>query len=137
MNRLTHKILARFRVDPIGVAMPGPRLPQRIRSVIEGHGSLRLSRARTASLVVACAIICAVFLAVTLKRAQSSETLSWEEAAGGKMSFEVASVKQNRSGSTSGVMNIPLLGDVYHPDGGLFSGVNLPLISYIYFAYKL
>jgi len=137
MNRLTHKSLARFRVDPIGVAMPGPRLPQRIRSVIEGHGSLRLSRARTASLVVACAIICAVFLAVTLTRAQSSDAQDWEKAAGGKISFDVASVKQNTSGRGAR-SNFPLDDtDSYSGDTTLLSATALPLTSYIGFAYKL
>jgi uncharacterized protein (TIGR03435 family) len=28
-------------------------------------------------------------------------------------------------------------GDVYPPNGGVFSGTNVPLISYIYFAYKV
>jgi uncharacterized protein (TIGR03435 family) len=69
-------------------------------------------------------------------RAQSSATGS-EKAAGSAISFDIASVKPNKSGSSSGGLNIPLLGDVYHPNGGVLSGVNVPLVSYIYFAYKL
>jgi hypothetical protein len=34
-------------------------------------------------------------------RAQSYATEDWEKAAGGKMSFEVVSVKQNTSGGTA------------------------------------
>lgn len=34
-------------------------------------------------------------------------------------------------------MNIPLLGDIYTPTGGVFSGTNIRLLSYIYFAYNL
>jgi uncharacterized protein (TIGR03435 family) len=48
------------------------------------------------------------------------------------------SVKQNNSSSDSSSMNVPIgPGDVYPRNGGFFSGTNVPLISYIYFAYKL
>ena len=54
-----------------------------------------------------------------------------------KMEFEVASVRQNKAeGAPSS--NVPLgPGDVYSPTGGLFKATNLPLISYILFAYKV
>ena len=56
--------------------------------------------------------------------------------------FDVASVKQNKSGlPPSGDMptsNFPLgPGDVYVPNGGFFSATNQPLITYILFAYKI
>src|SRR5690349_396851 len=98
MNHALRRLIASLHIDPIGVAMPGPRLPRRVRSIIEEHGSVRLSRARNASLVVACAIICAAFFAVTLTRAQSSGAQDWEKAAGGNQSFDAASVKQNKAG---------------------------------------
>ena len=63
----------------------------------------------------------------------------WQRAAGGKMAFEGASVKQNtslppyRSGS-----NFPLgPGDVYVPNGVIFRATNFPLSTYIMFAYKI
>ena len=71
MNRLMHKILTRFRVDAIGVAMPGPRLPQRIRRIVEGRLSEKISPASTALLAIACLAICAVVTAVLLAGAQS------------------------------------------------------------------
>jgi uncharacterized protein (TIGR03435 family) len=66
-----------------------------------------------------------------------SDSAGWEKAAGGTMSFEVASVKRDTSDAGTASMNIPLLGDAYVPQGGLLSGTNIPLVSYIYFAYKL
>jgi bla regulator protein BlaR1 len=65
-------------------------------------------------------------------------TDDWQVQAGGKQSFEIASVKQNKSGGEFSNMNVPIApGDVYPRNGGLFSGTNVSLISYIYFAYKL
>jgi uncharacterized protein (TIGR03435 family) len=70
--------------------------------------------------------------------AQSPDgSADWEKAAGGKMSFEVASVKQNVAG-TSQSSAFPLDdSDAYEPNGGLLSVVNTPLVVYIVFAYKL
>lgn len=51
--------------------------------------------------------------------------------------FEVASVKPTKSNDPP-YSNFPLgPGDVYVPNGGLFSAKNLPLVSYILFAYKV
>ena len=68
-----------------------------------------------------------------------SHTPEWLIAAGGKMAFDSASVKQNtppypyRSGSS-----FPLgPGDVYMPNGGFFRAANFPLANYILFAYKI
>jgi hypothetical protein len=46
-------------------------------------------------------------ISAPLIRAQS-DSPNWEEAAGRKMSFEVASVKQNTSGVERGYSNVPL-----------------------------
>jgi uncharacterized protein (TIGR03435 family) len=74
----------------------------------------------------------------TQVRAQSAPS-DWEKAAGGKMAFDVASVKPNKSGPQQpGDSNIPLGDrDNYPRTGGLFSGTNLSLGSYTGFAYKL
>jgi bla regulator protein BlaR1 len=59
-------------------------------------------------------------------------------AAEGKRAFETASVSENTTGSETSSMNVPLgPGDIYAPTGGVFSASNVPLISYIYFAYDL
>jgi uncharacterized protein (TIGR03435 family) len=61
----------------------------------------------------------------------------WQKAAGGKMEFDVASVRP--SGPDAKIkMNFPLgPGDVYSPTGGILSATDLPLIAYIAFAYKI
>jgi uncharacterized protein (TIGR03435 family) len=66
----------------------------------------------------------------------------WVIDAGGKMAFDVASVKQNKSGlPPSGDRphsNIPLgQGDAYSRTGGFVSITNFPLSPLIGFAYKL
>ena len=69
-----------------------------------------------------------------------SPTADWQTAAGGKMPFEVASVKPNSAEpSPSNVStNVPLGdGDYYVPNGGLFTATNMPLFNYIMFAYKV
>jgi uncharacterized protein (TIGR03435 family) len=65
----------------------------------------------------------------------------WETAAGTKMEFDVASVKQNKttpSPPNQPYMNFPMgSGDMYSPNGGNFIARNLPLFFYIQFAYKM
>jgi uncharacterized protein (TIGR03435 family) len=69
-------------------------------------------------------------------RAQT-QTADWEKAAGGKMSFDVASVKQNTSGHFLRP-NFPLDdGDAYTADQISLSAKDSPLTTYIGFAYKL
>ncbi len=51
--------------------------------------------------------------------------------------FEVASIRASRPGGQP-YSNFPLgPGDVYSPNGGLFSTMNQPLVVYIFFAFKL
>jgi uncharacterized protein (TIGR03435 family) len=70
----------------------------------------------------------------------------WQAAAGGKMQFDVASVKQNKTDEQSSsnfsldsgyVYSTVNKGDTFAPNGGYFSARNLPLFRYILFAYKL
>jgi uncharacterized protein (TIGR03435 family) len=98
------------------------------------------------SVFAGCVLILSAQTAVLPLRAQSSEP-DWVRAAGGKQSFEVASVRQDLNGGSSytnialdggnnayGVLNQhdpPLAG------GDLFSAKNIPLMRYIIFAYHL
>lgn len=71
----------------------------------------------------------------------AQQTPQWQIDAGGKMTFEVASVKQNKCGPPPKCpidSNIELIpGDAYAPTGGFFTATNWYLMPYIVFAYKL
>ena len=83
---------------------------------------------------------CFLFLVVGVSsvRAQSSDAAAgWEEAAGGKLSFDAASVKRNVSGPQAGMTSNAFWGPDRKPPNGLLTGTNLPLAVYVAFAYKL
>jgi len=66
----------------------------------------------------------------------------WEKAAGGKMTFEVASVKEDKAPPASDTVhfNMPITTWDFPagaPTGGLFVATNLPFDVYLGFAYKL
>src|SRR5258707_472125 len=73
---------------------------------------------------------------VILAPARAQDPPAWQTAAGGKMSFEVASVKP--SGDAKFVPPLFALdsGDSYRQTGGRFSA-DFPLSVYISFAFKL
>ena len=74
----------------------------------------------------------------TTLEAQTTTADRWETAAGGKMAFDVASVKQDKL-SAKPVSNVKLNNSrtAYPPNGGVFSARNYDLLAYIAFAYKL
>ena len=130
MNNPWHEIIVQFRIEPVGTAMPGPRLPQRIRKIIKARSSARISRGRIVLLVGTCVALCAAFIVVTLSHAQAPQS------GGGKMSFEVASIKQDKGGHP--YSNFPLgPGNSYSDNGGLLSANDMPVSIYIGFAYGL
>lgn len=101
-------------------------------------------------LTIASVLLCCIpiFVATPLK-SQTSQSSSaaervqipqWQINAGGKMSFDVASVKQHTDvpGVSFPHENFSLdNSDSYEPTGGLLSGQDLPMRIYISFAYKL
>jgi uncharacterized protein (TIGR03435 family) len=79
----------------------------------------------------------AVFLGLVLGVVVDGRAQTVASAAGAKMAFDVASVRQNRLGGRP-ESNFPLgPGDMYAQTGGVFSASDQPLITYIAFAYKL
>jgi hypothetical protein len=85
---------------------------------------MRPTVGRRACLVAACCV------AALAQRVPDRQT-----AAGGKLSFEVASIKLDNGPFRP--PNFPLdPGDAYRPVGGRFSA-DFPLLTYITFAYKL
>jgi uncharacterized protein (TIGR03435 family) len=94
--------------------------------------------------VAGIALLIAASLPVVPVRAQvAADTVpEWQKAAGGKVAFDVASVKPNTAGlppfGIAPRSNIPLdAGNAFPPSGGFFSATNWPLSRYIDFAYKL
>ena len=69
----------------------------------------------------------------------SAPTADWEIAAGGKMAFDTATVRQNTTApSNARSSTFPLgPGDVYLSRGGFFGARNFALYLYIFFAYKV
>ena len=69
--------------------------------------------------------------------AQSSSQTPPSTTALHKLQFEVASVRENRSGGQA-TSNFPLdRGDVYSPTGGVFLATNQSLVALLIFAYKI
>jgi bla regulator protein BlaR1 len=95
-------------------------------------------RGRLASrrLLVAAMSVAVLIALPQLPVSGQSATPNWEDTAGGKMSFDVASVKQNNA-LMGGHSNIPLPGDRFNPTGGLLDIADYPLTAYINFAFKL
>jgi uncharacterized protein (TIGR03435 family) len=88
-------------------------------------------------------VLCGLFLpgsSPLLGQSAQSAVPRWQMDAGGKMAFDVASVKRDTvvpSPETVHV-NVPLDAmDDFTPTGGLFSAKNVSLQGYIMFAYKL
>jgi bla regulator protein blaR1 len=78
-------------------------------------------------------VLLASFFAIGALQAQSPELTGWEKAAGGKMAFDVASIKPTKSPR---LPNFPLNnGDAKPPGGYMSASFSLP--AYIGFAYKL
>jgi uncharacterized protein (TIGR03435 family) len=72
--------------------------------------------------------------------AQSAAVPQWQLDAGGKMAFDISSVKRNMMPPSPSTVNsnIPLGAmDVFSPTGGLFSATNVTLIEYLTLAYKI
>jgi uncharacterized protein (TIGR03435 family) len=67
---------------------------------------------------------------------QTQKLPEWQTAAGGQMSFEVASIRQDPSGKYSEPRFSLDSDDSFVPTGGLFTA-DAPLSTYISFAYKL
>jgi hypothetical protein len=91
MTRIFLEIAKRARIEALGVAMPGARLPERVRRIVNGGVAMRTSRSRDVCLAAIIAFTCAVFVAGILARAQDSTADDWEKAASGQTSFDVAS----------------------------------------------
>jgi uncharacterized protein (TIGR03435 family) len=101
---------------------------------------------RSVVIVRALLLSAATFNCAAISVPAQTTQQDWEKTAGGKQQFEVASVRQNKSGGSS-YSNFSLdngnayfvidKSDKQDPNGTLFSAKNQTLIRYIIFAWKL
>jgi bla regulator protein blaR1 len=98
----------------------------------------RLRAKINCTVAAVCAFLAFSIANLSLVRAQSA-TDDWEKAAGGKMSFEVASIKQGLPlGPGTPIFSNFVLGDGdMRPPSGVLGATNVPVVVYIAFAYKL
>ncbi len=77
-----------------------------------------------------------IALAAPVGLGQAAKVPDWQTAAGGKMSFDVASIRPTKEGEFT-PPNFPLSSDdSYPPNGGVFTA-DFSVETYIEFAYKL
>ncbi len=127
----------------------GADLKRRVVQIMTERGSRRLTLAKKLLLagVGACAVAAPIVIGLNSPLAAQAADEGWEKAAGGKQQFEVASVRENKSGGPSN-SNFTLdgNGNTYWvmdkdtrtaPEGNLFRATNTPLMRFITFAYKL
>lgn len=77
------------------------------------------------------------FLDLPEGQAQSPVAAPSSSPKEGKLEFEVASVRQNKTNDKASMNVDPTPGDGMIPTGGLYSAKNIVLVQYIAFAYKL
>jgi len=115
----------------------GSGLKQRIESIMRNRGVLGLTPRKKFALAAAATAALLVPIAIGILSAPAirAQVADWQTAAGGKMAFEVASVKLSRGAFVP--PNVPInAGEAYRPTGGRFRA-DFPLWTYIQFAYKI
>jgi len=114
----------------------GANLKKRIEAIMTNQRSESLNRARKAMIAAAGVAAIALPLAVGIVHAplMRAQEVDWQTAAGGKMAFEVASVKLD-----TGQFRPPKFpldtGNAYTPTSQF--SADFPVLTYIHFAYKV
>jgi hypothetical protein len=104
--------------------------------IMARHTGLRLNFSMKLLLGAVASITIAVPVVFGLAQA-TKETPNWQKAAGGKMAFEVATIKPNVSDDSPKVNFTLGPGDRYAKTAGRILASNISLLDYIRFAYKL
>lgn len=115
----------------------GSDLKKRIELILRNGRVAGLSVGKKLALAIAgtTALIAPITIGA-LNATGAQQAAGWETKAGGKLAFEVASVKRSTATELA-PPNVPLdAGARFAPTGGYFK-VDFPLWSYIQFAYKL
>lgn len=119
MRRVTQEWMIWSGIDPVGVAMPGARLPERIRRIVEGAADARISRVRASRSMATCALLGGMFIAGAIGSPQPQSAA---------VKFEVASIKPHNNGGPKVWHFLP---------GGTFADTGLPLQRVITIAYDI
>lgn len=120
----------------------GSDLKKRIIRIVNRRLGENLTRRKKVTLALACVTVLIAPLAIGLLNAAPlhAQTLNsaavWEKAAGGKMSFEVASVKRDTSAEHHPANFSLDANEASVPPGGALRA-SFQLITFIQFAYKL
>jgi bla regulator protein BlaR1 len=122
----------------------GANLRKRIEGIMTNRNQARLSAAQKMLLAAGAALAVALPLALGVMNAPLRAQIDWQAAAGGKMGFEVASIKPSTSEAFTHAGDrafkyppFPLdAGDAFTQTGGRFTA-NFPLPAFINFAYKI
>ncbi len=116
----------------------GSDLKRRIEAIMRNRRVARLTPVKKLALAAAgvAALIAPVLVGILNAPAiRAQDASSWQKAAGGKMSFEVGSVKLNTGAFVSPAFALNA-GDEFRPTGGYFRA-DFPLTVYIEFAFKI
>jgi bla regulator protein blaR1 len=117
----------------------GSNLKRRIQAIMRNPGVIGLSLGKKLILAgggMASLVLPMVVGALTAPAFQVQDAPDWQTMAGGKLAFEAASVKLSTEDQQT-PPSMPLdAGDRYYPTGSYFRA-DVPLWSYIQFAYKL
>lgn len=121
---------------PCVAGITGSSLKRRVEDILENRGFGRLSFAKKALLGVVSSTAVVIPVVLGVMNAPLRAQTDWQAAAGGKMSFEVASVKSTTPESFTPPA-FPLdAGNAFTPTGGRFAAA-FPLAALIDFAYKI
>jgi len=116
----------------------GSNLKSRIETIMRNRSGVRLNLGKKLILAgggLASLVVPMIIGALNAPAFQAIDTPDWQTKAGGKTTFDVASVKLSKGPFVS--PNFPVnAGEAYRPTGGSFRA-DFPLWTYIQFAYKI
>jgi uncharacterized protein (TIGR03435 family) len=114
----------------------GANLRKRIEEIMTNRKQARLSAAQKMLLATGATLAVALPLALGVMNAPLRAQTDWQAAAGGKMAFDVASIKPSAPEAVA-YPAFPLDdGNAFTQTGGRFRAI-FPLPAFIYFAYKI